>query len=179
MNGDSLAALIRSARRRPLWEAAPSTRATVIRRDALERILPHRGPRLMLDEITAIDLDQRSIRASRRVGDDDPAFIGHFPGEPVYPAYLQFEIVGQAGVCMLDFLRRRSVEVPPDQRPRSVRPIKVHHGVLLTEIHPGDHLTALATVLDEGELASIFAAQLLRADTICSIIVVEVCFVGS
>jgi 3-hydroxymyristoyl/3-hydroxydecanoyl-(acyl carrier protein) dehydratase len=179
MSDDSYASLIRSARRRPLWKAGASMRETAIGRDALERLLPHRGPMLMLDAITAIDLEQRSIRATRHIGIDDPGFVGHFPGEPVYPAFLQLEIGGQAGICLIDFLRRQSFEVPPDLRPRSVRPIKVHHGALLAEIHPGDSLTALATVLVDDELTSIFAAQMLKGDVICSTAIVEVCFVGS
>lgn len=179
MSDDPYANLIRSARKNPLWQAEDSTRKTAIGRDAMERILPHRGPMLMLDEITAIDLAQRSIRATRHLGLDDPGFVGHFPGEPVYPAFLQLEIAGQVGICLLDFLRRQSLEVPSDLRPRSVRPIKVHHGVLMAEVHPGDTMTALATVLVNDELTSVFAAQSLRGDVICSTAILEVCFVDS
>lgn len=177
MTHDPYASLIRSARRRPLWENKASTRETAFGREAIERLLPHRGAMLMLDEITAIDLEQQCLRATRRVGSDDPGFVGHFPGEPVYPAFLQFELAGQAGVCLLDFVRRQSLAVAASQRPRRVRPIKAHHGLLLAEIHPGDSLTALATVLVDDELTSIFAAQLLKGDIVCSVLIVEVCFV--
>ena len=64
MNHDPYASVIRSARRHPLWENRASTRETAIGREALERILPHRGAMLMLDEITAIDLEPRCIRAT-------------------------------------------------------------------------------------------------------------------
>ncbi|MEQ1861790.1 MAG: hypothetical protein ABMA13_17875 [Chthoniobacteraceae bacterium] len=176
MTADPYAGIIRSARRRPLWEAKASTREVAIGRDAIGRILPHRDPALMLDEITAIDLDQQCIRAIREVSVDDPGFAGHFPGEPVFPAFRQFEIAGQAGICLLDFVRRHSHEVPANLQPRRVRPIKAHHGVLLAEIHPGDSLTALAKILVDDELTSIFAAQLLTGDILCSLLIVEVCF---
>ena len=177
MSGDPFASLIRSARRRPLWEAKATTHETSFGRDAIERMVPHRGAMLMLDEITAVDFEQRGIRATRRIDVNDPAFVGHFPGEPVYPAFLQLEIVGQAGICLLDFVRRESLEVPASLRPRSLRLIKLHHGLLLAEIHPGDVLTALAVALVNDELTSIFAAQLIRDGTVCSTVIMEVCFV--
>ena len=179
MSGDPFAGLIRSARRRPLWEAKATTHETAFGRDAIERMLPHRGAMLMLDEITAVDLDQRGIRATRRIGVNDPGFVGHFPGAPVYPAFLQLEIIGQAGICLLDFLQRQSLEAPASIHPRSVRMIKLHHGLLLTEILPGDLLTALAIALVDDELTSIFAAQLIKDGTVCSTTIMEVCFVPS
>lgn len=173
----SYASIIRSARRHPLWKSKPSTRETAIGRDAIERILPHRRPMLMLDAITAIDLDQQCIRATRKIGGDDPGFVGHFPGEPVYPAFLQFEIAGQAGICLLDFIRRGSMEIPASATPRSVRMLRAHDARLLAEIHPNDSLEALAMVLEHDELTSIFAAQLMKGCTVCSTAIVEVCFV--
>lgn len=178
MSDSRFASVIRSARRRPLWNSKTSTHQVAIGRDAIERMLPHRGPMLMLDSIGSVDLEQRGIRASRAVAVDDPVFAGHFPGEPVYPAFLQFEIAGQAGLCLLEFLRRDSTEVSGDARPRGVRLVRAHDGVLVNEIHPGDVLTALALVLDDNDLTSLFAAQVLKGDTVCSAIILEVCFVA-
>jgi 3-hydroxymyristoyl/3-hydroxydecanoyl-(acyl carrier protein) dehydratase len=171
--------ILRAARRRPLWQPKASTRATAFDRAAIERLVPHRGSMLMLDEITAIDHEQQSLRAQRVLRPDDPGFRGHFPGEPVYPAFLQFEIIGQAGICLLDFVARGSTEIPTDGRPRSVRLLRAFDARLLAEIVPGDSVAALATVVENDELTSVVAAQLLRGETICSTVIVEVCFVGS
>ena len=57
----------------------------------------------------------------------------------------------------------------------------VSRGTRLTTSHVqavGMAEYTLATVLEDDELTSIFAAQLLEGDTVCSFIIVEVCFVG-
>jgi 3-hydroxyacyl-[acyl-carrier-protein] dehydratase len=179
MSGDPFAAILRAARRRPLWEPRSSTRETSFGRDAIERILPHRGPMLMLDAITAIDLEQRCLRAERSLPCDNPGFIGHFPGEPIYPAFLQLEILGQAGISLLHFVTRQSCEITDSCRPRRVRLVKAQHGLMLAEIVPGDHVTALARVLEDDDLLATFVVQLRREETICSTAIMEVCFVDS
>jgi 3-hydroxymyristoyl/3-hydroxydecanoyl-(acyl carrier protein) dehydratase len=179
MTHDPLAAIVRAARRRPLWTPRASTLATSFGRAEIEHLLPHRGPMLMLDAITAIDLEQGGIRATRRLGADDPGFAGHFPGAPIYPAFLQLEIGGQAGLCLLDFVRRKSCEIPADLQPQAVRLLRAHDARLLAGIHPGDSVTALAKVVEHDEMTSVFALQLLRGETICSTAIVEVCCVES
>lgn len=179
MSDERYAAILRAARRRPLWQARSSTRATTYGRADIERLLPHRGPMLMLDEISAIDLEQQSLGARRVMSADDPGFRGHFPGEPVYPAFLQFEIIGQAGICLLDFVTRASTEIPATGQPRSVRLLRAFDARLMAEILPGDAVEALATVVEHDELTSVVAAQLLKGETICSTVIVEVCFVGA
>lgn len=179
MSEERYSAILRAARRRPLWQPQDSTRATYHGRAEIERLLPHRGPMLMLDEITAIDLEQQCLRAQRLLRADDPGFAGHFPGEPVYPAFLQFEIAGQGGICLLDFIARGSTEIPATGRPRPVRLLRAYDARLMAEILPGDSITALTRVLDHDELTSVFAAQLLKGETICSTAILEVCFVDS
>ena len=84
-------------RRRPrsasLWGAA-----------SIQRLIPHRAPFLLLDEVTALDVAQHAARARRSIDPHDPVFEGHFPGDPVYPGVLQIEMAGQLGVWLTQYL---------------------------------------------------------------------------
>jgi 3-hydroxymyristoyl/3-hydroxydecanoyl-(acyl carrier protein) dehydratase len=179
MNDDRFADLLRAGRRRPLWQPLTSTQVTAYGRAEIEQILPHRGPMLLVETIAAIDLAQRTLSATRRLAENDPGFAGHFPGNPIYPASLQLEMAGQAGVCLVDFVTRQTCEIPVGQQPRAVRVLKVHHALMLAEVRPGVKLTALARILVCDDMTSIVAVQLLAGEVIASVAIVEVCFVDS
>ena len=63
---------------------------------AINEILPHREPFLMLDEIVACT-PHESVTATKYVSADEPHFAGHFPGNPVMPGVLIIEAMAQAG----------------------------------------------------------------------------------
>jgi 3-hydroxyacyl-[acyl-carrier-protein] dehydratase len=65
-------------------------------RDAIEEILPHRPPFLLIDEVLELEPGKRVV-ACREVRPDDWWFPGHFPGRPVMPGVLTVEAIAQAG----------------------------------------------------------------------------------
>jgi 3-hydroxyacyl-[acyl-carrier-protein] dehydratase len=62
---------------------------------AIEAILPHRYPFLLVDRVIAIE-KMKTLVAVKCVTVNEPFFTGHFPGHPVMPGVLILEALAQA-----------------------------------------------------------------------------------
>lgn len=65
----------------------------------IERMIPHRAPMLLLDQI--IELTPTTIHARKTFSADDYFVQGHFPGYPLVPGVIQCECCLQAGAILL------------------------------------------------------------------------------
>jgi beta-hydroxyacyl-ACP dehydratase FabZ len=65
---------------------------------AIEAILPHRAPFLMIDHVELVEADR--IVARKTVAANEPFFQGHFPGCPIMPGVLIIEALAQAGAVL-------------------------------------------------------------------------------
>lgn len=148
---------------------APLARGEITGRAGIEELIPHRGPMLLLDEITALDTEAGRIEGRRLIREDDPAFNGHFPDYPVYPGVLQIEMAGQLGLC----LGVKSLQGQSAGGTLSIRLWKVHKSVFVSELRPGDRVTVLAEILEDTGATIICAGQLLKEDAIVSFAIVE------
>jgi UDP-3-O-[3-hydroxymyristoyl] N-acetylglucosamine deacetylase/3-hydroxyacyl-[acyl-carrier-protein] dehydratase len=63
--------------------------------NAIEKMLPHRFPFLMVDKI--MEITENSIIGVKNVTMNEPIFTGHFPGNPIFPGVLQIEAMAQVG----------------------------------------------------------------------------------
>jgi len=67
---------------------------------AIEKILPHRYPFLLVDRILDITPGEKVV-AIKNVTRNEPFFNGHFPGHPIFPGVLIVESMAQAGGFLL------------------------------------------------------------------------------
>jgi 3-hydroxyacyl-[acyl-carrier-protein] dehydratase len=80
---------------------------------AIEALIPHRYPFLLIDRVLELD-PMKSIRAVKAVSFNEPYFMGHFPGHPVMPGVLVVEALAQAGAILVCY------SMTPEEREGSV-----------------------------------------------------------
>jgi UDP-3-O-[3-hydroxymyristoyl] N-acetylglucosamine deacetylase/3-hydroxyacyl-[acyl-carrier-protein] dehydratase len=98
---------------------------------AIERIMPHRYPMLLIDRILL--LESRRVVGLKNVTINEPFFTGHFPGRPIMPAVLTLEAMAQAGGILL----LHSVERPES---KLVYFMGIDNAKFRKPVVPGDQL---------------------------------------
>ena len=115
---------------------------TLLDSRAIQRILPHRHPFLLVDRVTEL-IPRERIVAVKQVTVNEPFFAGHFPGAPVMPGVLIIEAMAQAGAI----LALREFEDRGEKLPLFT---KIREATFRQPVVPGDTLLLEVTALRTG-----------------------------
>jgi len=79
--------------------ASPGPSRAVLDVEAIQRLIPHRPPFLLVDRVVEHEPGRRLL-AWKAVTMSEPFFVGHFPGHPVMPGVLVLEAMAQAAALL-------------------------------------------------------------------------------
>ena len=161
-------ALIRAAGRGAMIPAAARSRGPVLSRGEVERLLPHRDPFLLIDEITFVDRGTPAIVCRCDLERSAPTFAGHFPGRPLWPGVLQVEAIGQAGLC----LARLLAGSPGDRDAPGFALTHILGAEFIRPVRPAGGLEIVSRLLPDG-LFTILVGQCLQQDAVCCVAAVR------
>jgi UDP-3-O-[3-hydroxymyristoyl] N-acetylglucosamine deacetylase/3-hydroxyacyl-[acyl-carrier-protein] dehydratase len=100
--------------------------------NAIQRILPHRYPFLLVDKIIELQIDKKVIGV-KSVTVNEPFFQGHFPGQPIMPGVLIIESMAQTGGILL-------LNSFPDPEKKLVLFMQINNAKFRKPVFPGDQL---------------------------------------
>ena len=114
--------------------------------NAIQKILPHRYPFLLVDRI--LEIVDNKVIGIKNVTINEPFFQGHFPGHPIMPGVLIIEAMAQVGgvgalnlkanlgklayFLSIDNARFRKPVLPGDVLRMEVDLLKVKLGIMKT-----------------------------------------------
>lgn len=127
---------------------------------AIQRILPHRYPFLLVDKIIEFKPGERIV-AVKSVTINEPFFPGHFPGNPVMPGVLILEAMAQSGGIMM-------LEGNEDLTEKLVYFLGIDKARFRKPVVPGDELVIESVLKSRRRNVCQFNAQaFVRGELVC------------
>ena len=107
--------------------------------NGIQKILPHRHPFLMVDEIVEMERLKRIVGIKNVLATED-YFRGHFPGKPIMPGVLIIEAMAQTGGVLL-------LQEVPDRGKKLLYFVAVDDARFRRPVLPGEQLRLEVNVL--------------------------------
>jgi 3-hydroxyacyl-[acyl-carrier-protein] dehydratase len=107
--------------------------------NAIQKILPHRYPFLLVDGIEEMERLKRIV-GIKNVTINEGFFQGHFPGKPIMPGVLIIEALAQAGGILL-------LQEVPDRDKKLIYFVAIDNARFRRPVVPGDQLRLEVHVL--------------------------------
>ncbi|HEY8563205.1 MAG TPA: 3-hydroxyacyl-ACP dehydratase FabZ [Pyrinomonadaceae bacterium] len=115
---------------------------SILDSSAIQEILPHRYPFLLVDKIIELEPRQRIV-GIKQITINEYFFQGHFPDAPVMPGVLQIEALAQVGAILaLREFEDRTSKIPFFSG--------IENGRFRRPVVPGDTLTLEVTAIRIG-----------------------------
>lgn len=114
------------------------------------KILPHRYPFLLVDQILEIDLEKGTIVGKKNLTINEAFFQGHFPEAPLMPGVLILEALAQTGGILVHLM---------DNRGKVAILLGVNRAKFRRPVKPGDVLILKASVLHLGSKGGKVSAE--------------------
>ncbi len=106
---------------------------------AIQHLLPHRYPFLLVDRVTEFEPEKRIV-AYKNVTFNEPFFNGHFPGRSVMPGVLIIEALAQTGGLITQ------IGYGPEATSKLFYMVKVENTKFSRIVVPGDRLDMEVTI---------------------------------
>jgi 3-hydroxyacyl-[acyl-carrier-protein] dehydratase len=119
-----------------------ATPGVILDIEAIQKILPHRPPFLLVDRVVLLEPGKRLV-AWKGVTMNEPFFVGHFPGKPVMPGVLILEALAQA--CGL--LAMKSIGADEDVKDKVTFLMSIDGARFRRPVVPGDRLELHAEIV--------------------------------
>lgn len=120
--------------------------------EAIQSILPHRYPFLLVDRV--LEITDKGVVAIKNVTANEPFFQGHFPERKVMPGVLQIEVMAQAGAVW--------ALAKPEFRGKIALLAQVKEAKFRRPVVPGDQLRI------EGEMVAMRSRMgIMKVKTTC------------
>jgi 3-hydroxyacyl-[acyl-carrier-protein] dehydratase len=107
--------------------------------NAIQKILPHRPPFLLVDAIEEMERWKRIV-GIKNVTMNENYFQGHFPGKPIMPGVLIIESMAQTGGLLL-------LQEVEDREKKLLYFVSIDNARFRRPVVPGDQLRLEMTVL--------------------------------
>jgi 3-hydroxyacyl-[acyl-carrier-protein] dehydratase len=126
-------------------------------RAAIERLIPHRPPMLLIDSV--VSQTENSLVARKTFRAEEFFFQGHYPGEPIVPGVILCEACMQAGAVLLAKFAAEAAGVPVATRLNEVKFRRI--------VRPGDEVEIEVTLTERVSQAFFLTAKMTCQGKVC------------